>query len=317
MTELQAAYSTAIISRDQARPLDQNPAAVYLATLSPGTSRDTMRRALDTAAALLAAGGDLDALAFPWQRLQFQHLAALKSELGERYAFATANKILSAVRGVAGAAFDLGQMPAEDYARIKRVKGLRGSRLPAGRAIAAGELAALLGACGDNDTGTRDAAMIAVLYAGGLRRAELVGLDLADYDPAAGALDVRGKGNKERRAYVPAAGHHLADWLRVRGNEPGPLFVGLGNRNRGERLTPQTVYDIVKRRAAAAGVADMSPHDMRRSFVSDLLDAGADLAAVQQLAGHERVTTTARYDRRPERAKQQAAKLLHVPYKGK
>jgi site-specific recombinase XerD len=80
-------------------------------------------------------------------------------------------------------------------------------------------------------------------------------------------------------------------------------------------MTAQAIYLALQKRAAEAGVATFSPHDLRRTFVSDLLDAGADLATVQKLAGHADPSTTARYDRRGEAAKAKAAGLLVFPYR--
>jgi len=299
--------------------LDRNPAAVYLASLESETSRRTMRGALDTIADLLAGGSD--ALTLPWPQVRFQHTAAVRSKLAELYAPATTNKMLSALRGVLGAAFDLGLMGAEDYTRAIKVKGVKGETLPAGRSITPGELSALMLACeGDQSaSGVRDGAMIALLYCCGLRRAELVALELADYDQEAGTLTIRGKRNKQRLGYATNGAYDaLADWLIVRGDAPGALFWAIrrgGHVQHGQGMTTQAIWKMIRKRADQAGVKELSPHDFRRTFVGDLLDAGADISTVQRMAGHANVTTTARYDRRPEAAKRKAAGLLHVPYR--
>ena len=211
-------------------PLDQNPAAVYLASLSAG-SRRTMRASLNTIAAMLTNKPQGDALLLDWSRLRFSHTAAVRSLLAERYSHATANKMLAALRGTLKAAWRLGQMSAEEYQRACDVGTVSGETLPAGRAVATGELIGLMTACANEKklAGARDAAMLALLYGCGLRRAELITLDLEDYDAGSeagmGTLKVQGKRNKARR--VPVVGgavDALSDWLTVRGSEAGPLF---------------------------------------------------------------------------------------------
>ena len=213
-------------------------------------------------------------------------------------------------------------MGAEEYRRAVDLRPIRGSTLPKGRALAASELRALFRACAGDPTpaGRRDAALLAVLYGGGLRRSEAAALDVGDVDAVSGALTVRsGKGRKARRVYLTAEASALVEaWLAVRGHGPGPLFLPINKAGRlsPRRLSGQAVLAILARRAAAAGVAAFSPHDLRRTFISDLLDRGADIATVQQLSGHANVATTARYDRRGERAKQRAAGLLIIPVGG-
>ena len=319
--------AAALLQLPDKMALDQNPAAVYLAGLSAG-SRRTMRASLNTIASLLTNGAQIDAFALDWARLRFSHTAALRSLLAERYAHSTANKMLAALRGTLKAAWRLGQMSAEEYQRACDVGTVQGETLPAGRAIASGELIGLMAACAQTEklAGARDAAMLALLYGCGLRRAELVSLDVADFeagsDAEQGTLKVQGKRNKQRR--VPVVGgavEALTDWLSIRGTEAGPLFVRIRKRDRMtmQRLTTQAVYHVLAQRVVEAGITvACSPHDLRRTFIGDLLDAGADIATVQKLAGHANVTTTARYDRRGEATKRKAAQMLHVPYfKGK
>lgn len=293
---------------------DQNPAAVYLAGLAP-SSRRTMSVCLDTIARLGLGNPDVTMWDVPWHRLRFQHTQAIRSALAERYAHTTANLMLSALRGVLKAAWKLDLMSAEAYQKAASVESVRGETVPAGRALAPAEIASLLAVCDDTPLGIRDAALISILYGCGLRRSEVVALDLADYDAAAATLLVRGKGNKQRKAPLGSAAPALADWLAIRGAQPGALFHGLGNRNSGRRLTDQAVYHILTRRGKEAGLEPFSPHDFRRTFVGDLLDAGADVIAVQKLAGHADPATTSRYDRRDERAGRDAVNRLHVPYR--
>jgi site-specific recombinase XerD len=214
----------------------------------------------------------------------------------------------------------LGYTTADDYRRAADVPTIKAEKLPRGRALASGEVAALMAACSRDSSpaGIRDAALIAVLYGAGLRRAESVGLDISDYSFETGELAIRGgKGRKDRLGYATnGSADALNDWLSIRGGDPGPLFcnVNKGGRIRIRRLTDQAVLHILRKRAEGAGVGSFSPHDLRRSFISDLLDAGADISTAQKLAGHSNVTTTARYDRRGEATKRKAAELLHVPY---
>jgi site-specific recombinase XerD len=211
-------------------------------------------------------------------------------------------------------------MDAETFQRSSDVTCIKAETLPRGRALSPGEIAALMRACTDDTgpAGHRDAALVAVLYGAGLRRSEAVGLDLADYNAETGELVIRGKGRKDRLGYATnGAGDALADWIAVRGAEPGALFCHVNKAGRvvARTLTDQAVLHVLRKRAEEAAVARFSPHDMRRTFISDLLDAGADIATAQHLAGHASVQTTARYDRRGEITKRRAAELLHVPYK--
>ena len=145
----------------------------------------------------------------------------------------------------------------------------------------------------------RDRAILEVLYGSGLRVSELTGLGITDVDAAEGVLLVFGKGSKER--LVPlggAAGRALDRYLREvrpgleRGKGGGRVFLNA----RGTPISRTAVWTLVKRAAERAGILkDVSPHTLRHSFGTHLLEGGADLAAVQELLGHADISTTQIY----------------------
>ena len=228
----------------------RNPVGVYLSRLAPG-SRRAMRQALGILASL---AGVAEAERFPWQLLRYPHTQALRARVAERYAPASANKVLCALRGVLGECFRLGLMSAEDRLRAADVASVRGERLPRGRALTAGELRALFIAC-DAVTvrGARDAALLALLYGAGLRRAEAVSVTLRDLDLATATVRVMGKGDKQRAVPLGASVcEALERWLRVRGDAQGRLFTPVvkGGAVALRAMSGQAVLMILRRLAA-------------------------------------------------------------------
>jgi integrase/recombinase XerC len=153
----------------------------------------------------------------------------------------------------------------------------------------------------------RDRVIFELLYGCGIRNAELVGIDLADIHWANEAILVRGKGRKERyvplgdaaaqalRAYLPQREARLAAANNGAGKQSDALLLSVRLRGNG-RLTTRSVGRIVKRIALAHGLpSDVHPHTLRHAFGTHMLEEGADLRALQELLGHERLSTTQRY----------------------
>ncbi|MDQ1686101.1 MAG: integrase/recombinase XerD [Frankiaceae bacterium] len=210
---------------------------------------------------------------------------------------ASAARTIVAVRGLHRFAAREGLVDVDAAAAVKPPVPAR--RLP--KALPVDEVAALIAAAGeDTPRGLRDRALLELLYATGARISEAVGLDVDDIDPADAAVLLRGKGDKDR--VVPVGRMALAalsDYL-VRGR-PALVAGGRGTpalfvNSRGGRLTRQSAWTVLQRAAARAGVtAKVSPHTLRHSFATHLLDGGADVRVVQELLGHASVTTTQLY----------------------
>jgi len=294
---------------------DRSPLLVYLARF-PEVSRRGLRDSLDTIARLSVPFASAEDI--PWHGMRYQHVAAIRARLIEHYgAPASVNKALSALRGVLREAFNLGLMSADDLGRCSNVKNVRGTRLPKGRALSQDELGSLFTACASGKPlDVRDSALLSMLCTTGVRRSEIVSLDLASFDRTSGALRVLGKGDKERLVYVLNEARAYQDrWLTVRGEIPGPYFVPVLKNGAlvFRRLTDQSVLVIVRRLAVAAGIECVSPHDFRRTFASEAIDVSRDVLAVQALLGHASPATTQKYDRRGERAKVGVARMIRLP----
>lgn len=295
-----------------------NPAEAYLANLSTGSGRRAQRSALNRIAKML--GGD-DLEGFDWSGVRYPHVQGLRLELMQTYAPATTNRFLCALRGTLKAAWRLGMMDADDYQAAADVRSIKHHALPAGRCLEGSEISAVLQACAQDETpaGRRDAAVISLLYGCGLRRAELISLDMEHHNPETGQMLILGKGGKERHAWaVNDVAEALGVWLEVRGSAPGAIFWQILKNGRlwPRRLLPEAIGSICAKRAMEAHIAEFTPHDLRRSFVTRLLDLGTvDVLVVQRLAGHANAATTSKYDRRGEDSQRRAVAQLRVPYR--
>jgi len=186
--------------------------------------------------------------------------------------------------------------------------------LPSGRSLSERETKALIAACKRDKTiaGKRDMAVIVLMLATGLRRSEVVALNVDDYNTRNGQLMVlSGKGNKQRAVFIQTNARRLIKpWIEIRGKNSGKLFQPINNKcdiiNR--IMTSQSIYDLIGKRSIEASIENCAPHDLRRTFVTRLLESGVDINTVRQLAGHSDIQTTARYDLRDQKVQRKAIK---------
>ena len=284
-------------ARPPAAPADTQAIAGFLdrAWAEAGLSRltlDSYRRDLDGLARWLATrGGSLVAVD---RQALFDYLA---DRAAAGYAARSNARLLSALRAFFTQRVRLGLRADDPTATLDPPK--LGRSLP--KALSESEVDALLRAPDTATvTGLRDRAMVELMYATGLRVGELVGLPATAINLRQGVLRVMGKGSKERLLPMgEEAQHWLESYLRdgrpalAGGRSSAALFPG---RDAGP-LSRQQFWSIVKRLAARAGIdpAKVSPHGLRHSFATHLLNHGADLRALQMLLGHSSLSTTQIY----------------------
>lgn len=298
--------------QSQTEPI--SPVTLYLDNLAP-SGRRSMRSALNSAIEILGFNDPLETV--PWQQLEYQHMAQVRNQLKQQgKASNTINLTLSALRGVMKACFNLKLIDADQLLSINAIKPVNGSRLPKGRSLTSSDIQKLLRIYkrDKSKAGQRDLALLTLLLCTGLRRSEVVALNVDDFDSKTGLLIVQsGKGNKQRQIYLNTDSRPaIRQWRQTRGNQQGKLFNPINKAGQivNQALTGQAIYQIVQQRAQQAQIGELRPHDLRRTFVTRLLEAGIDLNTTRQLAGHSDIKTTARYDLRDQKAQKRAVQKL-------
>lgn len=214
---------------------------------------------------------------------------------GHRYAAASVARMRAAVRGLHRFARRLGRTATDPTALLDPVRAPR----PLPKAIGIEQIERLLAASdGEEPASLRDRAICELLYACGLRISELTGLDVDDLDLDERSVRVLGKGRKQRIVPVGRLAVEVIDRY-LRAGRPGLAAAGQGTpavflNARGGRLGRQGAWLAVKRTGARAGI-EVTPHTLRHSFATHLLDGGADVRTVQELLGHASISTTQVY----------------------
>lgn len=264
--------------------------------------RDLQRYAMTLAAAGRAQIGDVTTADVA------EYVAQLREGDGKHQPLAasSAGRAVVAVRGLH--AFALGEgLAGSDPARAVRPP-VPPRRLP--RAISIPDVERLLQIAGDSPAQRRDRALLELLYGTGARISEAVGLDIEDLDlsgqrgpdPATATVRLAGKGGRTRIVPVGSYARSALDAYLVQARPALAASARSGQRSRavflnarGGRLTRQGAWGALRAAAARAGLAEISPHMLRHSFATHLLDGGADVRVVQELLGHASVSTTQVY----------------------
>lgn len=235
--------------------------------------------------------GELEIAAF------VTHLSEAEYEPGKLYRPSSVARALAAIRSFHRFMVREGEADADPAEGVARPRVPR--NLP--RPLTVDEVAALVAAHGDDGSpvALRDRAILETLYGAGLRISELVGLDVDDLDLDEGSVRAVGKGSRERLVPLGRFGVRALQGYLVRGRAAlaGPRTRGaLFLNQRGGRLTRQGCTNIVKAMARRAGIRKrVTPHMLRHSFATHLLEGGADVRVVQELLGHASVATTQIY----------------------
>lgn len=295
-----------LVDAPLARPGERptaNPAQLYIASLNTKQSRQT---GVEACKRLLKVFGhpESDWWTFPWWKVTAQETTMARQAILQVYQPSTARLTMCALRRILKQCYRLKLMTAEDHLRAVDLDRITAEGAPAGRMLRQEERSAL-GAYVDTlggDYGAMVAAVFATALGGGLRREELAMLNVQPIAPVGATIRFMGKRRKVRDQRLPQwTADRLRAWLAVRGERASKtMFL----RTQGRRLKDAepsvwSIWSLIVETGEAAGVAPFTPHDLRRTYGSRMLDLG-DLSLTRKAMGHDSIETTALYDRRDD-----------------
>ena len=295
------------------------PYTLYMGRLAPNSQRSIASQ-LNSIAAMLDWPEHERQERF--HHIDYQQASHIKAMLLTKgWAARSINRAMTAIRNIVKVAVMTGIAPEAQVIQLQAITKVKhGSHK--GTPLTAQQVNKLFKHLNADKsaTGKRNAAIVTILLGSGLRRSELVALRYGDFSVEANTLHIeKGKGNKSRTVYLPDwTAKGLLDWLKIRGDGDGFLFVRIvrgGHIQHDSKLSSSFIYSLIRKSLAAIGVEGVSPHDLRRTFITRLLEQNVDLNTVRQMAGHADIATTIMYDKRDQQVMQKAASQLSYKQK--
>ncbi len=298
----------------------QNPVILYLAEMGSEKSIPVIKDSLFAMMLIMSNAEGLThdmIFSFPWHLMRQPQVIILRRRMRQEFSINTCNARLAALRGVLKKCMQLSLIPVDVYLTME-IKNIRGEEETRGRHIEQDDMLKLFTELRNwGDIGVRNLAILTIARFG-IRRAEIVNVELSDYDPETGALTVRaGKGRKDNVIYLTGSAlKYLQDWLTVRGDTPGRLICSFSTHGKvlpTKKIGDKVVYKLITELAAKVEIEHVTPHDFKRTMIGEALDAGVDIKMVAKMVGHKSTKTTEKYDRRPERTRKEAFNSIELP----
>ena len=301
-----------------------DPVILYIKSLDSASSQKQMAKILFCFSRWYFDDLTSSPQAIRWSQVNYPVVFAYQQFLyrDKKLLAATVNNYINAVKGVLKKSARLKRVAAhnkvsiEDFEEILELKPIRSHREPKGRALSGDETLKIIEICQDNSIkGIRDLAITLAFICCGLRLNELCELQYPSCIESGKYLNVIGKGNKQRRIPLNSKSKvALFNWIdNVRGTFSGPLFCrfwSTGELNESHSLSHSGIRYILNQRRQLVGGECYSPHDLRRTFGTRLLEKGVDIFIVQGLLGHSSADTTRKYDKRGCELQASAVELL-------